>query len=561
MLAKPRVDPHGQWVDNPAMPEPAKYTSRSRRAVGTIESGSERALLAVALALIGRRERLTAAEVAACSGVAASPDAESVAELRAVILAGGDPLGDALMHLRSADARRVSGATYTPGPIVTSMVAWARREGVPARVVDPGTGSGRFLIAAGRAFPTARLVAIEPDPVATILLRANLATLGMLDRTTILTCDYRQAKLPAELGRTLFIGNPPYVRHHQIGPDDKAWFARAAAAFGVRASKLAGLHVHFFLRTAQLARPGDVGVFITSSEWLDVNYGVTLRQLLAAPLGGVALHVLDPRALPFPGTATTGAITCFRVGQRPATLRVREVRSLHALDALSAGRAVPWSTVARSSHWSAIVRPTKTAAGSVELGEIFRVHRGQVTGANDIWVAGKEAAELPPGVLIPTVTKARELIAAGDCLTDAGALRRVVNLPDDLAELPVDSQRAVARFLRWARANGADQSYIASHRHAWWAVGLKPPAPILCTYMARRAPAFVRNTCGARHINVAHGLYPRQPMRPAILDAYASWLRRHVTTAGGRTYAGGLVKFEPKELERVRVPALDEILA
>ena len=88
-------------------------------------------------------------------------------------------------------------------------------------------------------------------------------------------------------------------------------------------------------------------------------------------------------------------------------------------------------------------------------------------------------------------------------------------------------------------------------------MGLRPPAPILCTYMARRPPAFVRNRCGARHLNIAHGLYPRETLPPAVLDSLAAWLRNNVGVAAGRTYAGGLTKFEPKELERIPIPKLE----
>ena len=31
----------------------------------------------------------------------------------------------------------------------------------------------------------------------------------------------------------------------------------------------------------------------------------------------------------------------------------------------------------------------------MELGELFRVHRGQVTGANAVWIAGPQSRELP----------------------------------------------------------------------------------------------------------------------------------------------------------------------
>ena len=180
--------------------------------------------------------------------------------------------------------------------------------------------------------------------------------------------------------------------------------------------------------------------------------------------------------------------------------------------------------------------------------------RGQVTGANKFWIMGPHAGELPEALLVPTITRARELIAAGLRLADAGRLRRVIDLPEDLDAVPAEHRRAVQALLRRAREAGVDRGYIARHRRAWWAVGLYEPAPILATYMARRAPAFVRNLVGARHINIAHGLYPRAPMSDAALDALARHLSTSVSQAEGRTYAGGLTKFEPREMERLLVP-------
>jgi hypothetical protein len=477
-----------------------------------------------------------------------------VADIRAAILAGGDPLGDAFATIRSPEERRVDGATYTPQSIIDSMMNWAKAETAPARIVDPGTGSGRFLAAAAICFPKAKLVGIELDPVAALMLRANVAVLGLQKRTTIIVDDYRQAELKATKGQTLFVGNPPYVRHHNIDDEWKTWFAHAASEFGVKASKLAGLHIHFFVRTLQLAKDGDAGVFITSSEWLDVNYGATLRKLLADRLGGIGLHVLDPKAMPFSDATTTGTITCFKVGCRPETLTVREVKTLDTLNGLSTGTHVPWSVVEKAHRWSTIVRPgAAVPAGYIELGELCRVHRGQVTGSNSIWIAGAHA-NLPQSVLKPTVTKARDLLNAGDVLADERVLKKVIDLPADLDELDAADLKAVQKFLKWAKANGADQSYIAQHRRAWWAVGLKDPAPIVCTYMARRAPAFVRNLCDARHINIAHGIYPREIISERILDNLASWLRKNVGVESGRTYAGGLTKFEPKEVERILIP-------
>ena len=297
------------------------------------------------------------------------------------------------------------------------------------------------------------------------------------------------------------------------------------------------------------------------AEWLDVNYGSALKQLLANGLGGVVLHVLDPKAMPFDDAVTTGAITCFRVGQRPTTLRVRSVKNTGRLGDLSAGRSVSWAKLTETRRWSTIVRPKrKPPRDYVELGEICRVHRGQVTGCNEVWIAGKHAEGLPSNVLVPAATKARDILDIGERLTSTDRLRRVIDLPVDLSQIRRHHRDVVQRFLRWAKSKGAHKSYVARHRKAWWAVGLREPAPILCTYMGRRPPTFVRNMCQARHINIAHGLYPRELLDDEVLDALVNWLRAHVRAEDGRTYAGGLTKFEPRELERVPIPPLEALV-
>jgi hypothetical protein len=527
--------------------------------MGTRLPKTESALIAACLALIGPDAALSPTEQAIGAGIAPQPAGESLAALRAEIATGGDPLGEAFARIRAAKVRRVLGATYTPHEIVNAMLAWSARAGgtQPVRIVDPGAGSGRFLLAAAECFPNAELIGIEIDPVAALLLRANLAVRGLEHRAQVLVGDYRAIELPPAAGRTLFIGNPPYLRHHGIAPDWKDWYAATARRFGVTASRLAGLHLHFFLRTLELAKPGDLGCFVTAAEWLDVNYGATLRQLLATELGITVLYQLDPKALPFADAVTTGVITGFEIGARPAGVRVDRVSSAAKLADLSGGEDVARERLATSARWSLITRPaTAVPAGWVELGEICRVHRGQVTGGNAVWIAGPHGADLPPRFLFPAVTKAHELLK-GDALRDPTRLRRVIDLPRDLAQEP--ELDAIQSFLAWARGQGADQSYIARHRKVWWAVELKAPAPILCTYMARRPPAFVRNLCGARHINIAHGLYPRDPLNDSLLDTLAAFLSENVAQASGRTYAGGLTKFEPKELERIAVPRLEEL--
>jgi len=489
------------------------------------------------------------------------PDSEDIRDLKRAIRAGNDPLGEQFCWHRSAAERRKLGATYTPAAIVTTMLDWAARRGTPERVVDPGAGSGRFMLEAGRRFPAAQLLGIEVDPVASIVARANLAASGLARRSTLCHGEYQATPLAPVQGRTLFTGNPPYVRHHLIPREKKEWLVRESKKLGLKASQLAGLHVHFILATRLKAQDGDYGAFIASAEWLDVNYGKLVRELLLSELGGVSVVLMEPKSLPFKEAATTAAIMTFEVGSKRPALSLKCVENPEELRRLNGGNRVSKKDLRLAKGWSCFTRaPCEKPGGFIELGDLCRVHRGQVTGANGVWIAGPHAQGLPESVLFPAITRAKELFDAGQTLTDASRLRRVVDLPQDLDELGEDEKGAVERFLTQAKKMNAHRSYIAQNRRAWWSVGLRAPAPILATYMARRPPAFVRNAARARHLNIAHGLYPRETMSRALCCALVAYLSRQTDVAFGRTYAGGLTKFEPREMERIPIPPPSALL-
>ena len=485
-------------------------------------------------------------------------------DLRELIVAGGDPLGDALCVARGPAERRGLGQTLTPHHIVQSMIDWAAGQAVtPVRIVDPGTGSGRFLLAAGRRWPRAELVGVETDPAAAIVARANLAVAGLAARATVINADYRTLRLPPAVGPTLYLGNPPYVRHHQITAGWKRWFTTAARQRGLPASALAGLHVHFFLATAGHAAPGDLGVFITAAEWLDVNYGALVRSLLLGDLGGQAVHVFEPTSPVFADAIVTSAITFFLPGTRPGGMRLKLANDA----GLGGGKLVSRAALTEAYRWSPLLRHKtelqrpgngRPRNSMVELGEICRVHRGQVTGANAVWIRDRAENGVPDRFRFPAVTRARELFAADGLLADPTSLRVVIDLPADLDELAGAERELIGTFITQAARAGAANSYIARHRQPWWRVKLTGPAPILASYMARRPPAFVRNLAAVRHLNIAHGLYPRDPLPGQVLDRLAAYLRGSVNLSQGRTYSGGLTKFEPGEMERLLIP-WDEI--
>jgi len=492
--------------------------------------------------------------VAAAERLTPTPT-DVLSALRVAIRRGDDPLGDLFTDFRSPLERRSVGAFYTPPEIVRPMVSWALAQ-EPTRFVDPGSGSGRFAAEALRQRPSLAVVAVDLDPVATLMTRAALAVLGAQD-ATVICGTYLTTKLPMHVGRTAWVGNPPYVRHHELEPAAKAWAGRAAKRLGHTISSLAGLHALFFLATALRARTGDIGCFVTSAEWLDTGYGAVVRSLLLDGLGGMALDLVDPRAVPFTDVMTTALITSFEAGGHPSQMAVRLVASPEDLGHLGAGTPVSTTTLAATGRWSPLFRTARAVGTGRRLGDLFAVHRGFVSGANSFFILTRaRAAEL--GLLAwcrPAVTSAVEILRSDGVVRDGRERRLVLDIPagTDRAAHP-----ALDAYLVEGERAGIDRGYVCSHRKPWWRIGPGAGAPIVASYMARQAPRFALNPEGLALLNIGHGLHPREPMAPAELRALVDALNagRAALAGHGRTYHGGLEKFEPREMEALLIPAV-----
>lgn len=464
------------------------------------------------------------------------------------ILEGGDPLGDFFVKAVSADDRRPFGATLTPNWLIELQLDQIAKKCTPARVIDAGAGTGRYALRAARRWPRATIIAIEKDPALAEAIRINADAAG--HHIEVRCTDYLSLTLPNIAGATAFVGNPPYVRHHDISPQDKAWYSREMLRLGLPHSQLAGLHLYFYLKSYLLSRSGDVGSFVSAAEWMETNYGKGMRELFCL-MGGESLIRIDPTERVFHDALTTSVIATWKAGT-DQDVTICDVVRQAVCTRFKIGR----EKLREFSKWPGHGRSLPIPNTQPELGDLFRISRGQVTGCNGLWIGTSETERLiPDRYLFPCVTNAAEIFAARGVLRDATKLRRIIDLPTDLNELSSAERKKVDSFLEGAAMMGAADSYIARHRKPWWHVGLKPPPAIIMSYMARRPPAFARNACRARIINIAHALIPRSAISIRFQDELVEWLNKNVCTSVGRTYGGGMVKFEPGDAMRIPLPA------
>lgn len=158
---------------------------------------------------------------------------------------------------------------------------------------------------------------------------------------------------------------------------------------------------------------------------------------------------------------------------------------------------------------------------------------------------------------MPAITDAREILDSGGLVRDTANCKLLLRVPKEVNR---KSYPQLDQYLRRGEVGHGDkpavaETYTGSHRRRWGYLGDQAPAPVVASYMARRAPAFALNPDGLALINIGHGLYPIHPMNADRLARLCAALNASSSSfqGSGRTYQGGLEKFEPREMESLPV--------
>lgn len=221
-----------------------------------------------------------------------------------------DVVGLIFQKLISPEERHRYGQHFT-GPDAVDLINSFCIRRADAKVLDPACGSGSFLVRAyyrKRAMDPRRAhatmlgdlfgcdIALYPAHLATLNLAAreihDEANYPRIERRDFFDYAPRssfceipkhgtQEKAPVSLPELdAVVGNPPYVRQEKIDKKRKAILARLVdEAFpGTSFSGRADLHCYFWPHAAQLFKEGAWFGFLTSAQWLDVDYGFDLQR-------------------------------------------------------------------------------------------------------------------------------------------------------------------------------------------------------------------------------------------------------------------------------------------
>ncbi len=495
-------------------------------------------------------------------------------------------LQDNLDAKRNDAVRNRMGQFATPSSLAVDIQQYAHRQlgaNEDIRFMDPAFGTGSFYSALLNVFPQPRIsaaVGYEIDPY----YGQPAAKLWRDTEIDVRLEDFTQLEIPRISERfNLVICNPPYVRHHHIDNGEKKRLKqRMMDSCGVKINGLAGLYCYFLGLSHPWMAEGGLAGWLIPSEFMDVNYGVSVKRYLLDKVTLLHIHRFDPNDVQFGDALVSSAIVWFR-NQPPET--DHEVRFTYGgtLEWPALERLVSAQTLRHDPKWTRYpVKERYEVANGPVLGDFFKIKRGLATGNNRYFILSEQEItqrRLPMEAFKPILPSPRHL--ADDEIKSDRNGNPVLEHPLFLLDPPWSEDEIrhhypeLWAYLEEGKEKGIPDSYICRHRRLWYTQENRPPAPFVCTYLGRsdkktgRPFRFILNNSRATAANVYLMLYPSSPFkqtlqaRPELSRQVWKFLNEICPQAmlgEGRVYGGGLHKLEPKELGNVPADAIAKLL-
>lgn len=450
------------------------------------------------------------------------------------------------------------------------------------RFLDPAFGTGPFYSAllrsdqiANRRLQAAHGFEIDPHyAVSATQLWANTPLV-------LHTEDFTRATPPGNDASkyNLLICNPPYVRHHHLSQAEKLRLQRMVeASTQFKLNGLSGLYCYFMLLATAWMSPAGLACWLVPAEFMDVNYGKTVRRYLATKVNLLRIHRFNAEASQFDDALVSSAVVWLR-NEPPSPQEkveftfggtVAQPQTTIHIDRHLLGEVDKWNAAlcnANGRPATALHRPDRP---QLRLGDLFHIKRGLATGDNNFFIMSVKQAEelgIAHNFLKPVLPSPRflhtDIIGA-----DADGFPKLPNplalLNCSLPEAEIEAEHPqLWQYLQTGVQRNVHKTYLCSHRSPWYSQERREPAPLLCTYMGRVSSRrsspfrFILNSSVAIAANTYLMLYPTSRLA-ALGEQLAEalpviWQELNAVSAAslvdeGRAYGGGLHKLEPSEL-------------
>jgi hypothetical protein len=458
---------------------------------------------------------------------------------------------------------RNKGQFWTPSWVAEAMVAYVMND--TDLIFDPATGTGAFFKAMLK-LQKANTYFYGTDTDDGLLL----ADIYQNEKAAVEKRDF--VKNPPVRKFKSIVTNPPYIRHHRLDPETKAFLRQLSFELtGKTIDGRAGYHVYFLIRALSLLEEGGKLAIIMSADTCEGHFAADLWKWISANYCLECVITFAENATPFPGIDTNAMIFLIK-NAKPANrinwVKVSKANSNELLNyVLDDFKMDSYSTLnvierdLDEAITTGLSRPQNdNPCFKYRLSDFATVMRGIATGANDFFFLTSEQIEhykIPDQYLKRAVGRTRDIADSVFTKNDLAELDKNKR-PTFLLSLNDSDEidATVADYLKIGEELGLPNRSLISQRTPWYKMERRNVPPILFAYLGRRNSRFIMNSAGVLPLTGFLCLYPIGDSQEFVNNLWQAL--NHADTLKnlnlvGKSYGGGAIKVEPSKLAQLPI--------
>lgn len=484
---------------------------------------------------------------------------------------------------QNIDFDKLRGGYYTPSLIAEFICSWAIQNDNDL-VLEPSCGDGNFIEAAIERFNelgvngdnlNGRIKGIELIPEEAQKAVKRAANFGLNGDAIINNDFFSFISNQKNITYNSIIGNPPFIRYQNFPPKHRDIAIKMMEDLGLKPNKLTNIWVPFLvICSSLLTEDGRLGMVIPA-ELFQVKYAEQTRVFLSNFFERITIVTF--KKLVFDGIQQEVVIIlCEKTVPNAQGIRVLQLEDLDQLleidfDAVAETEVVDiqhatekWTKYFLNPKEIDFLREIKDSNRIPLANDILGADVGIVTGRNEFFML-KQSQVVEwnlQNVTTKVVSKSNQLsgIIFNDKDFDANAqkdLPKQLFLPENIDFELLDKQSK--EYIKYGEKNEFHTGYKCRIRKRWY---ITPSLWIPQGFALRqvhRYPKLVLNHVNASSTDTIHRVrFISDEYSPeSIVVCFLNSLTFAFSEITGRSYGGGVMTFEPTEIEELLIPVVE----
>lgn len=459
---------------------------------------------------------------------------------------------------------RDKGQFWTPSWVAEAMVAYVSQN--TDLVFDPATGRG--------AFYEALLKLDKPE----------ISFFGTdVDREVLKDTIYKQESCVVELRDFIknppprkfkaIVANPPYIRHHRLDEETKAFVKKfSSVSTGFAIDGRAGYHIYFFIQALNLLEPGGRLAFIMPADTCEGKFAKNLWKWISEKFCIEGVITFAEEATPFPNVDTNAMVFLIKNSKPTETLQWIKAHEAYSPDLFNfissdfkKGNFETLEIITRQLNEgiaTGFSRPERNHDDfEFYLSHFAKVMRGIATGSNEFFfLTAQQVKEIgiPKEFIQRAIGRTRDATNSILTVKDLEQLEKE-NRPTYLFSINGRDgfPKSVSDYLKVGEEMELPNRSLIKQRKPWYKMEKREIPPLLFSYLGRRKIRFIKNEAGVLPLTGFLCVYPIHTNEKSINNLWQAL--NHPDTLEnlnlvGKSYGSGAVKVEPGNLCKLPIP-------